>query len=151
MRASIPIVIATALLIAPVAAADHGGKAVTVHCKYVDGHKFDCEGQPPTDPSSVQASIIDDLWGPGVVAGFLCTDENANDVCGETDEGEVARWFCGDSAPVAVPPSPDLDAVAVFVGGPIAQAQHCDATEAPTGGTTGGVLNPGNGVFLTFK
>lgn len=106
----------------------------------------------PDGVDAFQATIVDDIWGPDVVSGDMCTDEDGNDVCGETDKGEVEEEFCGSSSVVSIPPVPNFDSATVFVEGPQEQTTNgCSTTAAPTGATTGGVLNPNGGIFITFQ
>lgn len=102
------------------------------------------------DISAVTISIVDDVWGPGVVSGSAGTDEDDDNIAGEEDEGEARVDFCGDSAPMDVSGAhSDWVAIAGFVWGGVKQALDCDITAA-SGGTSGGVLDPAAGVFVTF-
>lgn len=104
----------------------------------------------PVGVDTVQASVVDDVWGAGVVAGFLCTEENGDNICGDTEAGEVQQNFCGQSEVMDIPPAPNWEKVDVFVSFPVWQVEHCDPTAAPTGATSGGVANPAAGIFITF-
>lgn len=134
----------------------HDGQINTGAARFLpqgeDGRPAHMKARVPDGVDAVQASIVDDLWGPGVVAGFICTDEDENNVCGEqADKGEVQAIFCGDSPIVSIPASPNWDYLAVYVSlAPWWQLQDCDPNEAPTGALAGGVINPNAGIFTTF-
>lgn len=102
----------------------------------------------PDGVDSVQTAIVDDVFGSGVISGDACTDENGNNVCGETEEGEVETEFCGSSATFDIPPAPNWDAFVVFLEGVLEQNLNGCTPDAYA--TTGGVLNPNGGVFTTF-
>lgn len=96
--------------------------------------------------TSLQASIVDDVFGSDTTAGYLCTDQNDNNVCGETDQGEVRELFCGASPVVPIPTPDKWDAAVVFASYPgWMVTQGCDGF-----GTTGGVLDPAGGIYATF-
>lgn len=171
------IVAASLLLVAVPAQAGHGDAPLTVHQTYEEAHhnqggfflvfrEDDPTGQTqdgtldlggtaffPEDVEpgvdSLQASIVDDIYGAGTVVGWICSDENGDNLCDPADE-EISSFFCGQSQVVSIPPSPDWHFVIVGVGGPLSQALLCDPSQAPLGGTSGGVLNPNGGIFGTF-
>lgn len=161
------LLLATVLSIAPLAAAGHGGDPITVHKCYESGPPpglvvshpdptgQTCDGtidvggviaaSPPVGHAvtGVQISVVDDVWASGAVGAFVCQDTNGDGICG--GEGEPAESFCGDSGVLSATIEP-----VVFLHGPVQQAQDCDAQQAPTGATTGGVLGPSGGIFFTF-
>lgn len=104
-------------------------------------------GDLPAGVDAVQASVIDDIFGPGIIGGHICTDEggDGNDICGEAHETNEA--FCGQSSVVDIPRI--WQAVGVFLGGPVRQTLSCDPTQGIA--TSGGVLNPAGGVYLIFE
>lgn len=109
--------------------------------------------EPGCDFTLAQVSIVDDLWGAGVVVGIVATDVNGNHITGEEDEGEVSETFCGDSSSFDIPDleGPNYASIAIFLPGPDAQATNCDPAAAPTGATTGGILDPAGGIFVTLS
>lgn len=117
------------------------------------------EGQVPVDGEygSFQLSVVDDVFGPALGAR-ACLDVDNNRICGEDEKGEVSFSFCGTS-PVIEPEldtdgndHPDLGSnLMVFLNGPHHQALDCDPTVNPWGGTTGGILDPAGGLFLTLS
>lgn len=109
-------------------------------------HQHDPEVPHGTD--GVQVRVVDDIWGGGVLAASLCTDDDDDQLCGETGEGEVRVTFCGDSPSISLSGMWHI-AVAV-VGGGVRQALWCDINDAPAA-TSGGVLDPDAGIFLTFE
>lgn len=117
------------------------------------------EGQVPVDGeySSFQLAVVDDVFGPALGAN-ACLDVDNDRICGEDDEGEVSFAFCGTS-PV-IEPEIDSDGnghqdlgsnLMVFLNGPHHQVTNCDPSANPYGGTTGGVLDPAGGLFLTLS
>lgn len=176
---ALPLIVAASLLILGVPVqAGHGGDPLTVHKTYEEAvhntaglilvQQFDDPtgqtqdgtlhlggaGFYPEDVvpgvDSVQASIVDDVYGAGTVVGWITSDENGNNIGGEEEHGEVSVFFCGQSQPVSIPPSPDWYFIIIGVGGEIHQALICNPAAAPTGGTSGGVLNPAGGIYATF-
>lgn len=164
-----------ASLLAPAAAAGHGGDPVIVHRTYEEAHHnfailtgfrfedptgltadgtIDLGGavifpeDVPDGVNTVQASIVDDIWGPGAVAGWLCVDVNGDSICDPEDD-EPSLFFCGDSVVVDIPAAPGWNFINIIVAGSFTQALICDITAAPTGGTHGGVLDPAGGIFAT--
>lgn len=110
---------------------------------------------PAGGPWSFQASIVDNIWGTDI-GGFICTDHDGDQVCGDEAKGEIAKVFCGVSPLVG--PIPSGGEAAIFVDGPIFQgflqqtvpdeidgdpAGDCDPTANPVGGTRGTIV----GVF----
>lgn len=104
----------------------------------------------PEGVDVVQASIVDDVWGANVIAANLFTCAGGNAICGDEEQGEVSVIFCGTSPPVDIPAAPAWEQVGVFLGYAVWQYTVCDFTDAPTGATTGGVLDPAGGIFVTF-
>lgn len=99
--------------------------------------------------TEVQVSIVDDVWGPDAVAGYVCalgTDDFYSN-CGEQQSGYDT--FCGKSEPVS-PHTGEIGEVWVYVLGPRYQALFCDPAGAPTGGTSGGVLTDDGGIYAGF-
>lgn len=171
--------IAAALVIAPILVvppvlAGHGGDPITSHVTYEIGptwgygnledpvgitqdNSIDTGGakwfgdEMPRGVDKVQVTIIDDVWGGNVIGASVATDENGNNIYGEEENGEVSAEFCGTSPVVDIPPAPAWDAVIVFAGQPYRQYLACDPTAAPTGATTGGVVNPHGGIYGTFE
>lgn len=161
------VYILTALLtVAPVVAAGHGGSN-TVHRCYELGtspvavnaadpvgvtcdDSIDVGGviveDAPPGTSSVQVTVVDDVFGANSVAATLCIDEDQDNICG--GPGEASVDFCG-SSPIVGFSHPAT--VVVFLGGPADQALQCDPGDAPTGATTGGLLSPSGGVFITYS
>lgn len=106
--------------------------------------------------TSLQLAIVDDVFG-STVGGFACGDVDSNYVCGEDDKNEIVAQFCGTSPTFTAVGDADGDGhedfggfMGTFVNGPYRQAMNCDATEAPTGATSGGVLDPAGGIFMTL-
>lgn len=100
------------------------------------------------------ASIVDDVYGAGAVGGLLCNDGDGDGICGETEEGEERVAFC------AFGPALDSDvdwdgdghddlgaSLTLLVNGHAAQMLRCGST---AGATTGGVLDPAAGAFVTL-
>lgn len=179
MRTILGTVLALALVTAPAALAGHGGDPVSIHATYELGPTFFVWSCPPGDAGlgcdptgqtqdgsidlggvqifaedvprgvdSVQAAVVDDVFGPGSVAGFLCTEEDGNNVCGETDKGEAAQVFCGSSSTLSIPPAPNWEKTDVFVSYYGWELTDCDLADGFA--TSGGVLNPNAGIFVTF-
>lgn len=105
---------------------------------------------------SAQASIVDDAFG-NHIGGAMCGDFNHDHLCGDPDEGEPASSFCGTSEVVSVGQDTDGDGhsdfgwgLVVGVNGYVQQVLNCDPTQAPTS-TSGGVLNPNGGIFVTVS
>lgn len=180
-RRAVPLAAALLLVMSAgyAAAAD---ETRTVHCDYAWPADPDCRiefpdsGGDPDHPMAdvvlggewhgvAQLSVVDDLWGPGVViGGFICNDGNDNGICGETEKGEVAEEFCGGDAgsPGGLATSTkDWDGdghadygarLVITVYGPVRQTLSC-GTGGPTmvpGATTGGILDPAGGLFATL-
>lgn len=106
--------------------------------------------------SVAQASIVDDVYG-SAVGGAVCADFNHDHLCGDPDEGEPLETFCGTSPTITVGQDTDGDGhddfgwgLVVGVNGPFWQALNCDATAAPAS-TTGGVMDPAGGIFVTVS
>lgn len=100
---------------------------------------------------SVQASVVDDTFGSGVVGATISSDFNDNHITGEEEHGEFVHDFCGSSPVFDIPVMPDAGTggIAIFLNGAAEQTLNCDPTAAPTA-TTGGVVNPNGGIFVTF-
>lgn len=167
------VVLAGVALSAPPALAGHGGSPIRDHQTYefaptwgysswgdpagvTDDGNFQTGGAKwfgedlPVGVDAVQVSVVDDVWGAGVIGASLATDVDDNSIYGEEEQGEVAVQFCGNSPVVDLIPTPGWAALIVFVGQPYRQYLNCDPLDAPTGATTGGVLDPAGGVFGTF-
>lgn len=112
-----------------------------------------------THDGHLQVATVDDAFGAGVIGAAVtfydCDPHNDHadrlpDICeavGET--GEFGGRFCGTSPVYETPPSSDWNHLAVHLNGAVSQTiDGCDVTTAPTA-TTGGVLNPNGGVFVT--
>lgn len=100
--------------------------------------------------TAAQASIVDDVWGAGTVVGAFCIDLDHSDVCGEEEKDEPKEIFCGTSSKYEFAPFHE-GYFYIAVWGTYGQALSCDPTAAPTGGTTGGILNPHGGIYLTLE
>lgn len=96
--------------------------------------------------TTVEASIVDDVFGSGTVGFWLCAHIEGSGAC--DDPGELMGQFCGSSGAQTLPDG--YDSFTVFVNGAIFQALDCDATQAPTS-TSGGLLDPSGGIFLSFS
>lgn len=103
----------------------------------------------------VQASIVDDVWGSGALGGSIFADLNHDHMSGL--DGEPVHSFCGTSPVLELGQDTDGDGhadfgwgVVVSVNGYVSQALNCDPVEAPTS-TTGGVLDPAGGIFVTVS
>lgn len=124
------------------------------------------EGQPSVsvalhaDPDVAQVSVIDDVWGPGIVGGFFCNDSDDTHTCDDANPDERLVNFCG-STPV-VPAEADTDGdgrrdfgfhLFVVLAGPVMQVLNCPehATTNPVGAISGGVLDPAGGIFMTYS
>lgn len=119
----------------------------------LEHHAIDGARELQGEYSIAQASIVDDVYGSGVIAGAIAGDFDHDHVVGE--EGEPLFNFCGTSPVVESTQDADGDGhddfgwgLFVAYHGPINQALQCDATQAPTS-TTGGVLDPAGGIYLT--
>lgn len=97
--------------------------------------------------TEVQVRIVDDVWGAGAVAGYVCALGFAHDSCAEQQSG--FELFCGESSPVS-PHTGEIKEVHVTVLGTWWQVVACDPAMAPTGGTSGGVINPAAGIYAEF-
>lgn len=101
---------------------------------------------------SAQAAIVDDVFGTNV-GGTVAADLDHD--TGFGGEGEPSVEFCGTSPVLTSDADVNGDghadfgwAVAVFTHGPVGQAMFCDPVAGPTG-TSGGILNPAGGIYLT--
>lgn len=92
--------------------------------------------QVPAGAYSASASVHDDLLVG--IGGWLCTDNNADNIFCDQEIGEVAAPFCGNSGSVSLPVD-QWDQIAVFVDGPVFQPVDCQGTANPLGGTSGSV------------
>lgn len=118
------------------------------------------EGQRPVtgEYSRFQLSVVDDVFSSQLGA-TACMDIDNDRICGESSEGEVGFSFCGTSG-VHGAEIGDTDGdghadlgsnLMVFLNGPRRQALNCDAVANPVGGTSGGVLDPAGGLYLTLS
>lgn len=106
--------------------------------------------------SVAQTSIVDDVFG-SAIGGAMCADFNHDHICGSADDGEPANSFCGTSPAVAVGHDTDGNGHADFgwglvvgVNGWYDQVLNCDPVAAPQS-TTGGVLDPAGGIYVTVS
>lgn len=106
--------------------------------------------------NSAAGSIVDDVWGTGGIGAVLCNDGDGDGTCGETDEGEERSEFCGGGPPFTSDVDwdgdghPDFGAsLTLLVNGPGVQTLRCGSM-APVGGTTGGVVDPAGGAFVSL-
>lgn len=106
--------------------------------------------------SQAQASVVDDVFGREV-GGLVCADLDHDHICGNQEDGEPLHRFCGTS-PV-VEPGADTDGdghgdlgwgLFVAVNDWYHQTLSCDPFTAPQS-TTGGVLDPAGGIFVTVS
>lgn len=107
----------------------------------------------------VQVATVDDVFGAGTVGAYVafydCDPHNDDAdrlpaICQQVGEaGEFGGSFCGTSPVYETPPDAAWNHLVVGLNGAASQAMDCDPTSTPTA-TTGGVLNPGGGVFATF-
>lgn len=108
--------------------------------------------------SRFQLALVDDVFGPELGAS-ACMDIDNNRICGEDEKGEIGFTFCGTSGvhgdeigDTDGDGHPDLGSnLMLFLNGPRRQALNCDATANPVGATTGGILDPAGGIFLTLS
>lgn len=115
----------------------------------VGGVVFAVLVQGPHDVTvSFQPAIVDDIFGSGTVGGEICVDVNQNGRSCESDYGERLGGFCGEGSKEDRLLRPGLTRVVVFINGPYFQAKDCEPSEAPSA-TSGGVLDPAGGVYLT--
>lgn len=105
------------------------------------------DGEEPVEVS-LQGEIVDDLFGPDAVGGEFCVDLNQDGWMCDGDAGERSGPFCGSSPPVPFRLAPGVTKVLVFLHAADFQVRKCDPAAAPTA-TTGGVLDPAGGIFLT--
>lgn len=103
---------------------------------------------------AVQAAIVDDVFG-NAIGGSMFADLNHDHMSGL--DGERVVNFCGTSPVVELGQDTDGDGhddfgwgLVVSVHGYIGQAMFCDPAQGPTS-TTGGVLNPSGGIFVTVS
>lgn len=117
------------------------------------------EGGPQVsgEYSQVQTTIVDDIWGPGVVGGISCMDVDVDYVCGDPDKGELGATFCGTSPIFASQTDTngnghdDLGGrFLTILSGVAFQSFDCPG-DPEKFGISGGVLNPNAGIFLTFS
>lgn len=101
------------------------------------------------DATGVRVRIVDDAWGGGAVAGFVCITYDDNHICPEEDGWPLNEVFCGASSTLPLEPGGGWS-ILVFVHGSSGQALYCDPADAPTGGTSGGVLTEEGGVYADF-
>lgn len=177
-NALIGIGIATLLLAAPLAAADHDltkqatyefgppGDLITITCLTGDEDLgTDCDATDLTQDDSIDIGgfIIgaEDLQGFTTGQGSIVDDVfGANVVggwlCTDNDgDGGACDESSGEMRVIACgvwPPSSlpsAFDAVAGFVNGPVFQTLDCDPVQAPTS-TSGGLLDPSGGIFVSF-
>lgn len=169
MRNTLLILVIGIAVATPTVWAGHGGDPVTIHRTYEQGttfvgtHQDDPTGltqdgtldigmtvvipdELPPGIDSVETFIVDDTFGPGVVAGSFCVYVDDDTMCGEEDDGEPNEIFCGSSPTLSLPSG--WWRIDVWVHGPFHQAQFCDPTQGFA--TSGGVLNANGGIFLTF-
>lgn len=106
--------------------------------------------------SQAQASVTDDIFGPAVGAD-IASDADHDHTFGEEDEDEFRVSFCGTSPLFTSDVDHDGDGhpdlafeLALFLNGPVRQALNCDPFANPVGATTGGILDPAGGVFMTL-
>lgn len=106
--------------------------------------------------STAQATIVDDIFG-SEIGGVACADLNHDHLCGQEEDGEPLFTFCGTSPIIA--PGADTDGdghndlgwgLFVAVNDWYFQTLYCDPTAAPQS-TTGGILNPHGGIYVTVS
>lgn len=117
------------------------------------------EGGPAVEGeyAAVQVSIVDDVWGAGVVGGIACMDVDVDYVCGDESKGELGATFCG-TGPVFESTTDtngnghnDLGGRFLVILSGVA-FQSFDCSDNPEKfGISGGVLDPAGGIFLTFS
>lgn len=107
--------------------------------------------------SEAQASLVDDVFGPEVGAD-LASDADHDGGFGDPEKGEFSATFCTQSPVFTSDIDHDGDGhpdlafqIAVFLNGPYAQALNCDPVANPVGATTGGILDPAGGIFMTLS
>lgn len=107
--------------------------------------------------TELQVSIVDDVFGTQLGA-WVGQDADDNGVNGEDEKGEISKVFCGGSSRVFVSEK-DWDGdghadfgaeMVVLTNGPFRQVYWCGSTANPVGATTGGVLNPAGGIYLSL-
>lgn len=101
--------------------------------------------------ATLQAAIVDDLFGAGVIGGEFCVNLDQDDY--NCDGEERQGTFCGSSPAHEVMLKAGRTEIDVWVNGVFFQATAgCDDVTSPSGptATTGGVLNPAGGVFTTI-
>lgn len=112
------------------------------------------------DPDVAQVSVVDDVWGSGIVGGFFCNDSDDTHTCDDANPDERLVDFCGESPVVTAESDTDGDGrkdfgfhIFVVLAGPVMQVLNCpaDATTNPIGATTGGVLDPAGGIYMTYS
>lgn len=75
-------------------------------------------------PERATVTIVDAVFGS--IGGVLCTDVDADGVCGDTSKGEVDVGFCGSTdVPIGEPAHPWSFAVGVFVDSAASNLNHC--------------------------
>lgn len=106
------------------------------------------------DYTAFQAAIVDDVFG-NTIGGRICSDVNDDLLCGNA-EHEIVDSFCGTSPVYTASVDTDGDGhkdfgnyVVVVTNGPLTQAMNCDPVAGPVA-TSGGILNPSGGVFMTL-
>lgn len=107
--------------------------------------------------SQAQASVVDDIFGTEVGA-IIASDADHDGGFGDEEKGEFSETFCGQSPVFTSDIDHDGDGhpdlafqIAVFLNGPYGQALNCDAAANPVGATTGGILDPSGGIFMTLS
>lgn len=105
----------------------------------------------PECAESVQVAIIDDVWGPSIVAGLVCWDfvEEGRFVYPGDGCAVQCAGFGGAGGPVELAP-----VLAVFPGLPLEHrlsGPACgDDPSLVSVATSGGWLDPAGGIFLTI-
>lgn len=119
-----------------------------------------CDLRPLPDHTGnvkVEVSIWDDVYA-GQTTGFLCADENDDNICGTDEPGD---WICNVDDPAATREVTfssfgSIAHLVLFINGPENSGDHglgdpCDSDDQnPIGGTMAGYLDPAGQVIFEF-